>query len=87
MFYIFISHLTLTIILLVIMCIANLVIDYEEIEEAEENKDMAGYEIFGETMRAYWWSFVAAFFAIVFSIFVFGLCGFHTYLISKALTT
>ena len=77
----------MTIILLVIMCIANLVIDYNEIEAAEENVDMAGHEVFGETMKAYWWSFIAAFFAIVFSIFVFGLCGFHTYLISKALTT
>ena len=30
---------------------------------------------------------IGAFIAILFSIFVFGLCGFHTYLVQKALTT
>ena len=87
MFYIFISHLTLTILLLVIMCIANLVIDYAEIEASEDSVGLAGHEIFGETMASYWWSFLAALFCLIFSIFVFGLCGFHTYLISKSLTT
>ena len=79
MFYIFISHLTVTIILLVTMCIANLVIDYEETEK--EHPDMSGPEVFGETMSVYWWSFVASFICLVFSIFVFGLCGFHSYLV------
>ena len=79
MFYIFITHLTATIILLVAMCIANLYIEFEEI--SNENEDMSGPEIFGETLKKYWWSFIAAFIALVFSIFVFGLFGFHSYLV------
>lgn len=79
MFYIFICHLTATIVLLVVLCIANLVIDYDLTEA--ENPNLSGMEVFGETMSTYWWSVVAAFIATLFSIFVFGLCGFHTYLI------
>ena len=85
LFYIFITHLTATIILLVAMCIANLYIEFEEI--SSENEDMSGPEIFGETLKKYWWSFIAAFIALVFSIFVFGLFGFHSYLVQNALTT
>lgn len=65
--------------LLVCLCIANIVIEYDEVEQ--ENPDMSGTEVFGEVMSKYWWSLVATFIATLFSIFVFGLCGFHTYLI------
>ena len=68
------------------MCIANMVIHYQELED-DPDLDHSGSEIFGEVMKKYWASFIGSFIAVLFSIFVFGLCGFHTYLVQSALTT
>ena len=69
------------------MCIANLVIHYNELSDNPENSDLSGTEIFWEVFQTYWVSMVGAFIAVLFSIFVFALCGFHTYLVFNALTT
>ena len=65
MFYIFISHLTATIVLLVTMCICNLVIDYDYVKA--DNPDLDGPEVFGKTLETYWFSVVASFIATVVS--------------------
>ena len=87
LFFIFLTHLTLTMALFITMCIANMVIHYGEVEDNPDNSDLSGAEVFGEVMKEYWISIVGSFIASVFSIFVFGLCGFHTYLVSIGLTT
>ena len=69
----------MTIVLFTTMCIANLVIHHGEVSEL--NPDLSGGEVTKQVFRKYWSSFVGAFIAIFFSIFVFGLCGFHTYLV------
>ena len=69
------------------MCIANMVIHYHELSDNPDYSDQSNFEIFGEVFKAYWVSMVGAFIAVLFSIFVFALCGFHTYLVGKALTT
>ena len=68
------------------MCIANMVIHYQELEDDPDFSD-SGSDIFGEVMKKYWASLIGSFIAVLFSIFVFGLCGFHTYLVQSALTT
>jgi len=75
------------IILFTTLCIANMVIHYGEVEENPENAHLSGPEVFHEVLKKYWASLLGAFIAVLFSIFVFSLCGFHTYLVQKALTT
>ena len=60
---------------------------FHEVRDNPDNEDLDGGEVFFKVFQKYWASMVGAFIAILFSIFVFGLCGFHTYLIQKALTT
>ena len=86
-FYLFIAHLTLTIVLFMTMCIANMTIHYQEVRDNPKNEDLSGSDVFYEVFAKYWASLIGSFFALVMSIFVFGLCGFHTYLVSKGLTT
>ena len=81
------SLLTLTICLFSTLCIANLLIHYNEVADDPVNKDLSGLEIFYEVLVRYWASLVGASIAALFSIFVFALFGFHTYLVQKALTT
>lgn len=69
------------------MCIFNLVIHYHEVRDNPVNKDLSGADCFYEVFAKYWASLIGAFIAVIFSIFVFGLWGFHTYLINKNLTT
>ena len=87
LFYIFVLHLTLTIILFTTMCVANIVIHYNELSDNPENEDLSGAEVFWEVTKQYWVSMLGAFIAVLFSIFVFALCGFHSYLVCMALTT
>jgi len=87
LFYTFVVHLTLMIIVFTTLCIANLVIHYDEVRENPVNVDLTGGDVFYEVFAKYWASMVGAFIAVLFSIFVFGLCGFHTYLINRNLTT
>ena len=75
----------MTIILFLSLCIANIAVHYEEVEE--EQLHLKGHEVFGEVMAKYWSALLGAFIAFVFSIFVFGLFGYHTFLVNKALTT
>ena len=81
LFYIFVLHLTMTIILFSTLCIANLVLHFHEVRDNPDNEDLNGGEVFFKVFQKYWASMVGAFIAILFSIFVFGLCGFHTYLV------
>ena len=69
------------------LCIANMVIEYQEVRDDPNNWDLSGADVFQEVLKKYWASFIGAFIATLFSIFVFGLCGFHTYLVNVALTT
>lgn len=52
-----------------------------------ENHSLSGTDVFFEVFKKYWASLFGAFIATLFSIFVFGLCGYHTFLVNKALTT
>ena len=81
LFYIFVAHLTLTIALFTVMCIANLVLHSNDLAEDESLGITNGAERFGEVLKEYWASLIGVIIAGVFSIFVFGLCGFHTYLV------
>ena len=71
------------------LCIANLVIHYQQVQEtlllAEDTASVGS--ILKEVLKQFPMSLVIAVFATVFSIFVFALCGFHTYLVSLNLTT
>lgn len=69
------------------MCLANIVIHYNEVRDNPDNEDLSGAEVFWEVFKQYWVSMLGAFIAVLFSIFVFALCGFHSYLVCKALTT
>ena len=80
-------HLTLTIVLFTVMCIANLVLHSSDLADDESLGISNGAERFGEVLKEYWASLIGVIIAGVFSIFVFGLCGFHTYLVMKSLTT
>lgn len=80
-------HLTLTIILFTTLCVANVVIHYNEVSDNPENADLSGGEVYWEVTKKYWVSMVGAFIAVLFSLFVFALCGFHTYLVFTSLTT
>lgn len=75
------------IILFTTLCIANLVIHYQEVSADPDNEDKSFISVTGKVLSKYWASFVGAFIAIIFSIFVFGLCGYHSFLVSTALTT
>ena len=81
MFYIFVVHLTLTIALFTAMCISNLVLHSSDLADDPDLQVSNGAERFGEVLKEYWASFLGVIIAGVFSIFVFGLCGFHTYLV------
>ena len=75
------------IILFTTLCIANVVIHYNEISDDPSKQDLSGGEIFLRVFKTYWISFAGTFVAVLFSIFVFALCGFHTMLIFRGLTT
>lgn len=87
LFYIFVLHLTLTIVLFTTLCICNIVIHFNELRGNPENEALSNSEVFLEVVKTYWVSLVGALFATLFSLFVFALCGFHTFLVFKALTT
>ena len=46
LFYIFVLHLTMTIILFSTLCIANLVLHFHEVRDNPDNEDMGGGEVF-----------------------------------------
>ena len=45
------------------------------------------WDVWKVTLKEWWGSIVVAFIAVLFSIFVFALMGFHSYIISIGLTT
>ena len=63
------------------MCISNLVLHSSDLAEDPNIKVSNGAERFGEVLKDYWASLIGVIIAGVFSIFVCGLCGFHTYLV------
>ena len=75
LFYWFVFHLTLMIVLITWLCGLNVLVHYRESED------------YGYTLKAHWPSVVVAAVAILFSTFVFALLGFHSYIISEGLTT
>ena len=77
----------MTIAVFCTLCIANLVIHYHEVAEKPHNAKLSNLELFAKVSKKYWASEVGAFIAMLFSIFVFGLCGFHTFLVNRAVTT
>ena len=79
--------MALTIFIFTFLCLANMILHVKDVKDDPENEGMGGGEAFRETMKSYWISLVGSFIAVVFSIFVFGLCGFHTYLVHIGLTT
>lgn len=88
-FYWFVVSLALLIILYAYMCIANVLIHYQETfeEDLVANPETTWKEAFWDTLSRYWSSVLGAFVAFLFSIFIFALCGFHSYIVSRALTT
>lgn len=60
-------NLTLTIIIFTTLCIANLVIHYDEVENEPKNAEMSGGEIFFEVFSKYWISLVGSFIAVLVS--------------------
>ena len=68
LFYLFVGHLTCTIVVFTTMCIANMVIHYDEVanEPGNENKD--GGEIFFEVFSKYWAALIGAFIAVFVSL-------------------
>lgn len=66
LFYWFISHLTITIIILTTMSILNLVIHYNETLALPENANKTPLDIFKITMSKYWASMVI----IIITVFV-----------------
>ena len=90
LFFWFVFHLSLTIMLTTSLCILNVVIHYQE-TKANHYDELGATPDFGPTMwitlKEYWGSVVVAFIATLFSIFVFALFGFHSYIISLNLTT
>ena len=64
-----------------------MVIHYQEVREDPANSELSGSDVFFETFKLYWSALLGSFIAILFSVFVFGLCGYHSFLVNKALTT
>ena len=58
-----------------------MIIHYHEVADDPRNVDLGSFDIFFEVLVKYWASLVGAFIAGLFSIFIFGLYGFHTYLV------
>ena len=71
------------------MCILNVHLHFQETREAhkEEERFESNWAVLRLTLWSYWGSILIAIYAIVFGIFVFGLTGFHTLIISENLTT
>lgn len=65
------------------MCVANLWLDYINLRSKyqNENAPQDSWQLFKMIAAAYPASFAIAIFSIVFSIFVFALCGFHSFLV------
>ena len=60
-------HLTLMIILFTTLCIANLVLHYDEVEKNPLNADLSGPEIFLEVFKKYWVSLIGSFISVLVS--------------------
>jgi len=63
---------------------------FHETKEAHADEfglDPDFFSVLEVTFKEYWGSFIVAFIAVLFSIFVFILFGFHTLIISLNLTT
>ena len=80
-------HLTLVIALTTSLCILNVVIEFQETRANHSEEKLTNVEVWVLTFKEYWGSIVVAFVAVLFSIFVFALFGFHSYIISLNLTT
>jgi palmitoyltransferase ZDHHC9/14/18 len=92
LFFAFITHLTFLIILMCSMCVANLVIHYKEevdrfLLSGHTEDEISKLGLVGQTFRDYWASAAVSIFAILFSIFVFALFGFHSFIAVYNLTT
>ena len=72
------------------LCILNVVIHYRD-TKADHFEELGVHpkamDVWKITLKEYWGSVVVAFVAVLFSIFVFALFGFHSYIISLNLTT
>lgn len=89
LFYWFIAHLTLLIIVATVICIANLVIHFHEIEAQLllAGEEVAISPILNQVLKHFPMSLIIALFTIVFSLFVLALFVFHSYLLCVNLTT
>ena len=68
LFYIFVLHLTLMIILFTVMCVANMVIHADEVKDDPKNADLNGGDVFYLVLSRYWISMVGAFIAVLVSL-------------------
>ena len=72
------------------LCIFNVILHYRDTKEAhlaEWGTHPPALDVWKETLKEWWGSIIVAFIAVLFSIFVFALMGFHSYIISINLTT
>lgn len=89
----FLINLAFYIGFLIALCITNLILDYQDIYEAELKVQethipiVNGPELFKETAKQYASCFILSVLAILGGIFVYVLLGLHLMLISKNLTT
>lgn len=72
-----------------LLCVANYVLHYQDIHANYhiQGEVRSFSELFLETVHTFPASFVVALFAVLFSFFVFTLCGFHSFIVSINLTT
>ena len=89
MFYAFVSHLAVMMLLTIVLSIMNVFVHFYETKEdhLEEEIFRSNGDIWKLTCQKYWGSIAIAFYALLFGVFVFGLCGFHTWIISLNLST
>ena len=76
-------------IITIVLCICNVVIHFRETREEHRNDGIynSNSGIWVLTLKEYWGSILIAIYTVLFGVFVFALCVFHSYITSKNLTT
>ena len=76
-------------IMTIVLCIMNVNIHFIETRDAHKADGIYedNFGIWKLTLTQYWGSILIALYAILFGVFVFALCAFHTLIISQNLTT
>ena len=71
------------------LCIVHVVVEFQEVAAAHSAKGEhpSNWHVTKMVLQQYWPSVAVAFVAILFSLFVVTLSGFHCYIVSLNLTT